>query len=220
MKTRYPLFVSFCLCLFAASLPVLSEEFKEVSFKASDGGTIYANLYGEGDRAVLLAHGSVFNKESWHDMALELKRRGLRAMAIDFRGYGKSVEGSEGKARHLDVLAGVDYLKDHGAKSVSLLGGSMGGGAVAQATTEMKKGAVDRVIILAFPPASPEKMIGDKLFIVSENERMAQRVKDSFAKASKPKRLEVLPGDAHAQHVFKTDQGPRLTKLILDFLTR
>ena len=38
---------------------------KTVSFPTEDGGVVYADVYGEGDRAVVLAHGGQFNKESW-----------------------------------------------------------------------------------------------------------------------------------------------------------
>jgi hypothetical protein len=35
-----------------------------VSFRTEDGAVIFADLYGSGDKAVLLAHGGQFNKES------------------------------------------------------------------------------------------------------------------------------------------------------------
>ena len=38
---------------------------EHVSFATSDGGTVYADLYGKGDRGVALAHGGRLNKESW-----------------------------------------------------------------------------------------------------------------------------------------------------------
>ena len=61
-----------------------------VSFPTEDGGVIYADLYGTGDQAVVLAHGARFNKESWSDQARILESHGFRVLAIDFRGYGKS----------------------------------------------------------------------------------------------------------------------------------
>ena len=33
---------------------------KEVSFPTADGGVIWADLYGAGDRGVVLAHGAKF----------------------------------------------------------------------------------------------------------------------------------------------------------------
>lgn len=37
---------------------------KPVSFPTEDGGKIYAGIYEEGGRAIVLAHGGRFNKES------------------------------------------------------------------------------------------------------------------------------------------------------------
>jgi len=61
-----------------------------VSFPTRDGGIISATLYGEGSRAVVLAHGGRFNKESWEPQAKALVSAGFRALAIDFRGEGQS----------------------------------------------------------------------------------------------------------------------------------
>jgi hypothetical protein len=56
------------------------------------------------------------------------------------------------------------------------------------------------------------------LYVASRDEPIAQGVAAQFAKAPEPKRLEMLDGAAHAQHIFPTAQGPALTKLMLDFL--
>ena len=47
---------------------------------------------------------------------------------------------------------------------------------------------------------------------------MAPQVEDQYERAPEPKRLEMLPGSAHAQHIFKTDQAEPLMQLILEFL--
>jgi len=60
---------------------------------------------------------------------------------------------------------------------------------------------------------------GTVLYIASRDEPMAPGVKEQFARAPEPKRLELLEGNAHAQNIFPTAQGPRLTTLIVDFLS-
>jgi len=216
MKT---LIVSIALVTLASAAS--GAAFKQVSFATSDGGQIFANLYGEGSHAVVLAHGAVFNKESWHTQALQLKERGLKVLAIDFRGYGKSKAGKNGKTLSLDVLAAIDYLKGQGVEKVSLLGGSMGGRASAEASVASAPGDIYGFVLIANPPfGSPQKLKGDKLFIVSEGDGLAASVKSEFQKAPQPKHLEILEGSAHAQHIFKTDKAEKLTNLILDFLTK
>lgn len=213
-----PRFITVFILLFSyASCSVFADGFREVSFETVDGGTIYANLYGEGDHAVVLAHGAIFDKESWHPLATAIMKKELQVLAIDFRGYGKSTSGSSSE-KYLDVLAGMDFLSKHGSKRVSLLGASMGGAATAQAVAKAKPGQVDKLILLA--PArvtSPNKLQGDKLFIVSKDERLYSSVVSAHDKAPNPKRLKVFEGDAHAQHLFKTRHGVALEKMILKF---
>jgi pimeloyl-ACP methyl ester carboxylesterase len=64
---------------------------KTVSFPTEDGGIVFADLYGTSDKAVVLAHGGQFNKESWAKQADTLVGAGFQVLAIDFRGYGKSM---------------------------------------------------------------------------------------------------------------------------------
>ena len=93
-----------------------------ISFSTQDGGHICADLYGKGDRAVVLAHGGRFNKESWRNQARTLASAGFRILAIDFRGFGCSSGPRQADFDNApfenDVLAAVRYLKKHGVKPV------------------------------------------------------------------------------------------------------
>jgi pimeloyl-ACP methyl ester carboxylesterase len=192
---------------------------REINFDTSDGGRIHANLYGDGAHGVVLAHGAVFNKESWHEQAERLAEAGLRVLAIDFRGYGDSKPGSQGRALHLDILGAIAYLKAAGCDRVSVVGGSMGGGAAAQAAVEAEPGSIDRLILLAHSTIdNPGAMQGKKLFIMTKGDSMSAR-RPQFDKASEPKKWVVLEGSAHAQHIFKTPQADELMQHILDWLT-
>lgn len=196
----------------------------EVSFPTPDGGTVFAEVYGGGSRAVLLAHGVRFNKESWKDQATQLAGAGFRVIAIDFRGYGKSQGGPNSRPGfddlYMDVLGAVRYARETGAKSVAVVGGSMGGFASANAAVHSKRGEVDRLVLLANPPIEhPERIKVPTLFVTSEGDSLAPQVRDEYRKAPGPKELLVLPGSAHAQNIFATDQGARLMESILRFIS-
>src|SRR5271170_7455093 len=126
------------VAIFALLLTASATAPKTVSFPTEDGGMVFADLYGGGDRGVVLAHGGRFNKESWAPQARQLAAAGFRVLAIDFRGYGKSHgpgdKDFDSAPFQLDVLAAVRYLRDAGAKSVSVMGGSFGGAAAGDAS--------------------------------------------------------------------------------------
>jgi hypothetical protein len=54
---------------------------KTVSFPTEDGGLVYADVYGEGVRGIVLAHGGRFNKESWAQQARTLASSGFQVLS-------------------------------------------------------------------------------------------------------------------------------------------
>src|SRR5258708_28967236 len=75
---------------------------------------------------------------------------------------------------HLDVLAAVRYLRKSGAKTVSVVGASMGGGAAGDASILSEPGEIHRLVFLgAAPNGSPEKIKTPSLFIVAPPEANA-----------------------------------------------
>lgn len=194
----------------------------DVSYATRDGGGIHGHLYGDGEHAVLLAHGKIFDKESWSQQASVLAAAGLRVLAIDFRGYGESSAGGDGEAaRYLDIVDGIAWLKTQGAKRVSVVGGSMGGGIAASAATRAQAGDIHKLILLSpMPIEQPQDIKADAiLYVLSEGEtRLLPRVRDQYARAPDPKRLEIIPGSAHAQHIFKSEHAELLMQLLKEFL--
>lgn len=114
------------IALFFTTLAVAQQT---LSFPTGDGGRVCADLYGQGTRAVVLAHGGRFNKESWREQAEDLSSKGFRILAIDFRGFGCSTGPGQSDFDHApfanDVLAAVRYMKANGAKTVSVVGGAL-----------------------------------------------------------------------------------------------
>ena len=216
--------------LVLAGLAIAQEH---ASFPTEDSGQVYADIYGKGDRGVVLAHGGRFNKASWEKQARTLAKAGFRVVAIDFRGYGQSKGPHQdqplGAPLHWDVLAAVRYLRKTGAKSIAVVGASMGGGAAADASIQAP-GQIDRLVLLGAEAGTgrvgpPGKLKGRKLFIVTRDDTRGDGVKrlvkirDQYEKAPEPKELLILEGSAHAQFIFETEQGERLMREILRFLS-
>lgn len=209
------------LGLFAlAPLAAAAQAPTDVSFPTADGGTVDADLYGTGSRGVVFAHGAIFNKQSWAPLARRIAAHGFRVLAIDFRGYGKSRAGSDPGALDQDILAAVRWLHGQGVKKVSVVGGSMGGGAVGKAATELKAGEIDKLVLLSpMPIDHPENLKAVAiLYIASRDEGLAPTVREQYKRAPEPKQLILLDGSAHAQNIFATDQAQKLSDDIVRFL--
>ena len=218
------------IALLLSATDVLAQQL--VSIPAPDGGVIQADLYGSGDRGVVLAHGGRFDKSSWQKQARALVNAGFRVLAIDFRAAVEMRAGKETPCLYdetclvTDVLAAVRYLRKAGVKTVAVVGASLGGGAAAQAAVDARAGEIDRVVLLAHMPIkAPERMKGRKLFIIAKDDLGSGDVprlpgiREQFEKASQPKELVVLDGSAHAQFIFDSPEGPKLMQEILKFLS-
>ncbi len=214
--------------MMSAVLAGLSAAQERVSFPTQDGGLIYGDVYGKGDRGLVLAHGGRFNKESWGKQARVFATAGFRVLAIYFRGFGQSrgpgQSDFDNAPFHFDVLAAVRYLRQTGAKTVSVVGGSFGGSAAGDASIMSDPHEIERLVLLGAAPNLPaEKLKSATLFIVARDDAndggpRLPGIRAQYEKAPEPKHLIVLDGSAHAQFLFETDQGERVMREILQFL--
>jgi alpha-beta hydrolase superfamily lysophospholipase len=215
--------------LLALALATGASAQRSISFPAEDGGRVCADLYGQSTRAVVLAHGGRFNKESWRQQANALVSAGFRVLAIDFRGFGCSTGPGQADFDNApfekDILAAVRYLKAHGAKAVSVVGGSFGGAAAGDASIKAPPGEIDRIVFLGAAPNLPaDKLKSGALFIVARDDSNGAGprlpgIRAQYEKVPGPKELIVLDGSAHAQFLFQTDQSARVMHEILRFLS-
>lgn len=186
---------------------------RPIELRAGDGGIVAADLYGTTGPGVVLAPGAAFDRTSWRAFAEHLVAHGRRALAIDFR------DRSRLELSAADVLLAVDELHRLGAEPVAVVGASLGGAAAATAVAEAGPGRVDRLVLLSPAPfPDPGRLRVPVLFLATEREPNVERVRELFRATPEPKRLLVLPGTAHAQHVFETDEAERLRGAVVDFL--
>jgi dienelactone hydrolase len=190
---------------------------------------IQADLYGSGRGGLLLAHGGRFNKESWQKQAPVFARAGFLVLALNFRGDHPNPDGSPGSYgsdadNATDVLAAVAYLHQHGATSISAIGGSLGGDAVGNAEAQSPAGVFDKMVFLGSDGGDhPDKLRGRKLFIVARDDSNGSgprlpSITRHYEQSPEPRKLVVLQGTAHAQFLFDTEQGSELMRDILDFI--
>jgi pimeloyl-ACP methyl ester carboxylesterase len=217
---------------------------KPVSFESSDGvkleGRLFPSLDGgiEGSEGVVLSHMLPADQRSWFPFAERLASEGYTALAFDLRGYcpGGSGGCSEGTkdvgAAWMDVAGAATFLRAQGVSGVSLVGASMGGTAslVAAGGADPPAGQVQVVITLSAPvsidglSATPELLLSiqaAKLFIAALGDGVAAEAAQLlYEQASSPKRVEVLPVDAHGTDLLTANRGEEVRRLILSTLDR
>jgi len=165
-----------------------------------------ALLWGEGDRGAVLAHGAAYDAASWREQAERLAGNGVVALAVE-------------DTSTQSVAEAAGYLKEErGVRDVTLIGASAGTGGVLGAAEE-DPGLADGVILLS--GTGEVSGLGEypKLFVASEGEGLAGTVR-TMAEEAPGSRNEalILPGDAHAQAIFASDQGEKLMRTILERL--
>ena len=201
---------------------------KTVSFPTEDGGLVYADVMGKASEA-----------SSWRMAAGSTRRAGGRRRGrwsrrgfMCWRWTSAATGNREVRrlrrvkcAALLRCTGGWAPLRKTGAKNVSVIGGSMGAGAAGDASIASRPGEIDRVVFPGGSPNGPaEKLQSASLFIVARDDASGDGpclpgIKEQYEKAPKPKELIILNGSAHAQYLFGTEQGERVMREILRFLS-
>ena len=116
--------------------------------KTRDGTELYVKDWGTG-RPVILMHGWPLSADSWDDQAVAIADGGMRAIAYDRRGFGRSSQPWSGY--DYDTLADdlADVMKACDAKDAAIVGFSMGGGEVARYLSRHKGAGVKQAALIS-----------------------------------------------------------------------
>jgi alpha-beta hydrolase superfamily lysophospholipase len=200
-------------------------------FRASDKALLNGVAVGEGDVAVVLAHGYPSDLCGWLPYAKELASRGYLALAFDFRGLGNSRQqfGERAARVDLDLEAAAEQARKRGAHKVFLMGGSYGGAAVLWAGAELGDDLAG-IVDLSGPTSLfnaiglAPKITAPLLVLTSRHDSVVspQNSRELVAAAgSEDKRVAIYPGDWHAQDLlYGAPYRDRVDALISEFLRR
>ncbi|WP_324291726.1 alpha/beta hydrolase [Cupriavidus sp. D39] len=117
-----------------------------------DGTEIYYKDWGSG-RPVVFSHGWPLNADAWDAQMLFLVQHGLRVIAHDRRGHGRSSQSAKGNDMdtYADDLAALIEALD--LKGAALVGHSTGGGEVARYIGRHGTKRVSKAVLIgAVPP--------------------------------------------------------------------
>ncbi len=208
---------------------------KEISFEASDGVKISADLYdSSGGKGVLLVHMMPATKESWKNFAELLQKENFKVLAIDLRGHGKSEYGPNGYMSFTDeehqkglrdVEAGVKYLKDNGATQIHIVGASIGANFALQFAD---KNEIASAVLLSpglnYRGVDVSEISGPQtknVFLVASRDdeysaESAQKIFDNLP-ASANKEIKIYERAGHGTNMFSQKD---LEGLVLEFLKK
>ena len=115
--------------------------------ETADGTCLFFKDWGTGDPVVLI-HGWPFNADMWEYTMTALVDEGLRCVAYDRRGFGRSSQ--PGTGYDYDTLADdlAALLERLDLRRVTLVGFSMGGGEVARYLSRHGAGRVARAALV------------------------------------------------------------------------
>ena len=184
-------------------------QFQEVNIVLAGTAETRADYFpGIDQRAVILAPGAMFSKESWHFLAARFQELGIGSVALN--------SGSTP-----DLLNGIAFLKAKGAQKIAIVGASAGGSGVLYTLRDNHDPLVDTVVLLA--PAGGPPLLDDtiqKLFIVAEDDLISSsaEVYKLYKSSSEPKLYKELKGSNHAQRLFDSKEKENVIQLITSFI--
>ena len=170
---------------------------RQVSIATSGGDELNAIEVGHGDNVAVLSHGATGTKEDFFGLAGAFADRGWRAVAYDARA----------EAREDDLRAVVAYVRNTGATSVVLVGGSLGASLSISMAAELHVQGVVSLSASAdtFDALHAAGAIGDSIpvlvAVAEENEPYAtdaHRIADALG-------IEptVVSGEGHGAGMFR-----------------
>jgi dienelactone hydrolase len=198
----------------------------QVTFTGSDQAELAGTLYGDGTTAVVLAPSYPGGQPGWASFGQAAAAKGLRALSFDFRGYGSSKGSRSAADLPTDLEAAIQYLRDHHAQRIVLIGTGTGGSAAILVVG--KDPQVAGLVVISGQRAAEGLAISDtdltslkipSLWLAARND-MTQNVEEMYGLAgSVRKDLWIYEGSSlNGTYIFEGADGPDLQRRLLEFI--
>jgi pimeloyl-ACP methyl ester carboxylesterase len=114
----------------------------------SDGASLFYKDWGEG-KPILFVHSWALNSDMWQYQMIHLAGQGMRCVAFDNRGHGRSSD--PGRGYDYDTMAGdlSTVIEQLDLREITLVAHSMGCGVVTRYLTRHGAGRVARVALVS-----------------------------------------------------------------------
>jgi non-heme chloroperoxidase len=141
--------------------------------ETSDGTRLFYRDWGSGS-PVVFCHPWGLNADIWEYQLNELTEQGLRCIAYDRRGHGRSED--PGRGYDFDTLAAdlAAVIQKLDLRDITLVGYSMGSGEIIRYMSRHGAGRVARVLFTSpSPPAPGNREISDSIVAALKKDRPA-----------------------------------------------
>jgi pimeloyl-ACP methyl ester carboxylesterase len=171
--------------------------------RSGDGTKLFFRDWGEGT-PIVFCHPWALNSDIWEYQLTEISEQGMRCIAYDRRGHGRSED--PGRGYDYDTLAGdlAAVIEQLDLRNVTLVGYSMGSAEIARYLSRHGADRVARVVLVS--PVAP----------VTESRAMS----DSFIAALKQDRPGFMAGGLPLFLGRDSSVSPAMTQWVLDQFLR
>src|SRR5262249_26631726 len=143
------------------------------SIETADGTKLFVRDWGEG-APIVFCHPWALNSDIWEYQLVQLSEQGVRCVAYDRRGHGRSDD--PGRGYDYDTLTAdlAPVIEALDLRQVTLVGYSMGAGEVIRYVARHGAGRVSRVVFTSsVSPAPREAARYDNLIAALKRDRPA-----------------------------------------------
>lgn len=201
----------------------------DITIVTEDGFRLAATEYGKGDNGVILAHDSDGSRADWSEFASELASRGMRVVAVTFRGFPGSDGVRDPQVMDRDLVGAARYLqKEKGVTKIAYVGAGMGGTIAfkAAANPDLQPAVLEVVSPLTRyqtldATRSTIQLFMPKMVVESDGNKDAlNAVQDLFKTLPEPKRFEEVPGTTKGIAMINDPSNERLRTEMVDYLKK
>ena len=202
----------------------------DVSLTTGDGVKLHAEHFGGGEKGVILLHAKGRSGSDWSYIGVRLGSS-FNVLAVDLRGHGKSALEAEFTEEVYqlmvgDVGAAATWLRQNGAKEVSIVGAELGANlAINYAASDT--GVVNLVLLSpglnhqGLKITTPLATYGDRpvLFVAGEDDAKSSKASTLLEKtAAGDSHVELLPDAGSGVKMF--NRAPSLEGTVVAWLNQ
>ena len=203
-----------------------------VSLTTSDESQLQATAQtANGNRGVILVHDENQTASNWAGTAQLIHARGITTLNLDLRGHGESrhtstddLNESDYQAMHLDIMAAVSWMTEHGVEQITCLGSGLGANLCVQAASRVQE--IARVALLSpgfnyqgVTSAAAARELGERpmMIVYSNEDAYSERTSTYIAEhASGAVSLVTRTGLGHGIRMLGRD--PSLELMLVDWI--